>query len=37
MMTYGLCKSLREDSSVAPDPEGKLAPGGTALTGELRA
>ena len=37
MMTYGLCKSLREDSSVAPDPEGKLAPDGTALTGELRA
>ena len=37
MMTYGLCKSLREDSSVAQNPEGKLAPDGTALTGELRA
>ena len=37
MMTYGLCKSLKEDSSVAPDPEGKIAPDGTALSGELRA
>lgn len=37
MMTYGLCKSLKEDSSVAPDPTESKAPDGTALSGDLRA
>lgn len=37
MMTYGLCKSLKEDSSVAPEPEEKYAPDGTVIKGDLRA
>jgi choline/glycine/proline betaine transport protein len=37
MMTYGIVKSLNEDSSAVAAPEGGLAPDGTSLTGELRA
>jgi choline/glycine/proline betaine transport protein len=38
MMTYGIVKSLAEDSSaVAAAPEAGLAPDGTSLKGELRA
>ena len=36
-MTYGLLKSLREDSGALPDPEEELAPDGTRLRGDLRA
>ncbi|MDA0261744.1 MAG: BCCT family transporter, partial [Proteobacteria bacterium] len=37
MMTYGLCKSLKEDSSVAVEPEAKFAPDGTAIQADLHA
>jgi len=36
-MTYGLCKSLKEDSSAVAASDEKLAPDGTAITGDLRA
>ena len=37
LMTFGIVKSLNEDSSAAPAPAAKRAPNGTGLTGELRA
>tara|TARA_B100000676_G_scaffold299714_1_gene344425 strand:- start:213 stop:764 length:552 start_codon:yes stop_codon:yes gene_type:complete len=36
-MTYGLCKSLKEDSSAAPEPDTDRAPDGTSMRGDLRA
>jgi choline/glycine/proline betaine transport protein len=35
MMTYGIVKSLHEDSSALPDPGRETAPDGTSLEGEL--
>jgi choline/glycine/proline betaine transport protein len=37
LMTWGIVKSLNEDSSAVPAPEATEAPDGTALKGELRA
>jgi choline/glycine/proline betaine transport protein len=37
LMTYGVVKSLNEDSSAVPAPGAAEAPDGTSLTGELRA
>jgi len=37
LMTYGLVKSLSEDSSAVPAPDASTAPDGTSLRGELRA
>ena len=36
-MTYGIVKSLNEDSSAVPAPSATRAPDGTSLSGELRA
>jgi choline/glycine/proline betaine transport protein len=36
-MTYGIIKSLNEDSSAVPAPEKREAPDGTSLAGELHA
>ena len=36
-MTYGIIKSLNEDSSAVPSPEKLEAPDGTSLAGELHA
>jgi choline/glycine/proline betaine transport protein len=36
-MTYGVIKSLNEDSSAVPSPEKREAPDGTSLAGELHA
>ena len=36
-MTYGIIKSLNEDSSAVPAPATAKAPDGTSLSGELRA
>lgn len=36
-MTYGIIKSLNEDSSAVPSPEKREAPDGTSLAGELHA
>ena len=37
LMTYGIVKSLNEDSSAVPAPSTTRAPDGTSLRGELRA
>ena len=37
LMTYGLCKSLKEGSSAAPEPDTDRAPDGTSMRGGLRA
>ena len=37
LMTYGIVKSLHEDSSAVPAPAEDTAPDGTSLAGELRA
>ena len=37
LMTYGIVKSLNEDSSAVPAPSTTRAPDGTSLSGELRA
>ncbi len=37
MMTYGICKSLREDPGAAPEPTEEFAPDGTAMKGDLHA
>ena len=37
LMTYGIVKSLHEDSSAVPAPAMATAPDGTSLSGELRA
>ena len=37
LMTYGIVKSLHEDSSAVPAPTKTTAPDGTSLAGELRA
>ena len=37
LMTYGIVKSLNEDSSAAPAPGSARAPDGTSLKGELHA
>ena len=37
LMTYGIVKSLNEDSSAAPASGATRAPDGTSLSGELRA
>jgi choline/glycine/proline betaine transport protein len=37
LMTYGLIKSLNEDSSAVPSPAESEAPDGTSLSGELHA
>ena len=36
LMTWGIIKSLHEDSSASPAPESKVAPDGTSLSGDLR-
>ena len=36
-MTWGIVKSLNEDSSVVPDSGETRAPDGTSLRGELHA
>jgi choline/glycine/proline betaine transport protein len=37
LMTWGVIKSLNEDSSAVPHPDAAKAPDGTSLRGELRA
>jgi len=37
MMTYGICKSLKEDPGAAPEPKEEFAPDGTAMKGDLHA
>jgi choline/glycine/proline betaine transport protein len=37
VMTYGIVKSLKEDSSAVPASGAKQAPDGTSLSGELKA
>ena len=37
LMTYGVVKSLNEDSSAVPAPSAARAPNGTSLSGELHA
>ncbi|NND49745.1 MAG: BCCT family transporter [Rhizobiales bacterium] len=37
VMTWGIVKSLNEDSSAVPAPDKKVSPDGTSLSGELHA
>lgn len=37
MMTWGVCKSLREDPGAAPEPTEERAPDGTKIRGDLHA